>query len=76
MAKKRFTFADAKEQIKVLEAKLEAQAKDLKKKAANALLDTEDNIFTEKELKRVKQLEGWAYASVVIIIGLIAALLA
>ena len=76
MAKKRFTFADAKEKIKELEAKLEAQALELKDKAGDALLDTKDNVFTQKELKTIKRLEGWAYASVVIIIGLIVALIA
>ena len=66
MAKKRFTFADAKEKIKELEAQIEAQAKDLKRKAANAILDTEDNIFTEGELKRIKYLEAWAIAGPIV----------
>ena len=43
MAKKRFTFAMAKEKIKELEAQLEALNVDLS-----------DNIVTEKELKVLK----------------------
>ena len=50
-AKKRFTFADAKEKIKHLEDQLEK---------AIQIVDASDNIFTEKELRKIKYLEIWA----------------
>ena len=50
-AKKRFTFADAKEKIKHLEDQLEK---------AIQIVDASDNIFTEKELRKIKYLEVWA----------------
>lgn len=50
MAKKRFTFADAKEKIKQLEEALEA---------ANVKLD--DNVVTEKELKWLKIYKGISF---------------
>ena len=43
MAKKRFTFADAKERIKELEASLE-----------DALLNQDDNIYDKGEQKWIK----------------------
>ena len=43
MAKKRFTFADAKERIKELEASLE-----------DALLNQDDNIYDQGEQKWIK----------------------
>ena len=52
MTKKRFTFADAKQKIKDLEAKLEES----KTKAGNLILDTSDNVFTQKELKKISNL--------------------
>ena len=47
MAKKRFTFADAKEKIKELEAEL-AKAHEAAK------LDDSDNIYTSHEMKYIK----------------------
>jgi len=69
MTKKRFTFADAKQKIKDLEAKLEES----KTKAGNLILDTSDNVFTQKELKKIRFLEVWAILGPIvgIIIGLI-----
>ena len=56
MAQKRFTFADAKKRIK----DLEQQLVDSKEKAGNLILDTSDNVFTGKELKKIRFLELWA----------------
>jgi hypothetical protein len=63
---KRFTFSDAKAKIKELEEQL-------KKKAGDAILDTSDNVFSAKELKRIKFLETWAILGPIagILIGLI-----
>ncbi len=65
MAKK-FTFSDAKAKIKELEEQL-------KKKAGDAILDTSDNVFSAKELKKIKFLEAWAILGPIvgILIGLI-----
>ena len=69
MTKKRFTFADAKQKIKDLEAKLEES----KTKAGNLILDTSDNVFTQKELKKIRFLEVCAILGPIagIIIGLL-----
>ena len=82
MAKKRFTFADAKEKIKDLEQALLDEQKKVKEfidekaqEVGNAILDTQDNVFTAKELKKIKYLEAWAPISLVIIIILGAALI-
>ena len=56
MSQKKFTFADAKKRIKELENRVE----EAKKKAGNLILDTSDNIFTAKELKKIRLLERWA----------------
>jgi hypothetical protein len=63
---KRFTFSDAKAKIKELEEQL-------KKKAGDAILDTSDNVFSAKELKKIKFLEAWAILGPIvgILIGLI-----
>ena len=63
---KRFTFSDAKAKIKELEEQL-------KKKAGDAILDTSDNVFSAKELKRIKFLEAWSILGPIvgILIGLI-----
>lgn len=63
---KRFTFSDAKAKIKELEEQL-------KKKAGDAILDTSDNVFSAKELKRIRFLEAWAILGPIvgILIGLI-----
>ena len=65
----KFTFADAKKQIKQLEEEL----MEAKKKAGNLILDTSDNVFTGVELKRIKFLEVWAVLGPIagILIGLI-----
>ena len=69
MAKKRFTFADAKKKINDLENKL----LETKEKAGNLILDTSDNIFSKKELKKIRFLEVWAILGPIvgIIIGLL-----
>ncbi len=66
---KRFTFADAKQKIKDLEDQLDKT----KKKAGNLILDTSDNVFTQKELGRIRFLEIWSILGPIvgIIIGLI-----
>jgi|TARA_B100001093_G_C26744235_1_gene978092 hypothetical protein len=63
---KRFTFSDAKAKIKELEEQI-------KKKAGDAILDTSDNVFSAKELKRIKFLEAWAILGPIVgvLIGLI-----
>lgn len=40
--------------------KLEAELLKAKQKAADAILDTKDNVFTQKELKKIRFLEAWA----------------
>jgi len=66
---KRFTFADAKKKIQ----DLEDQLIETKKKAGNLILDTSDNVFTQKELGRIRYLEIWSILGPIvgIIIGLI-----
>ena len=66
---KRFTFSDAKAKIKELEGELSK----LKDKAGNGILDTSDNVFSAKELKKIKFLEAWAILGPIvgILIGLI-----
>jgi hypothetical protein len=39
--------------------KLENELLEAKKKAANLILNTQDNVFTQKELKKIKFLEVW-----------------
>ena len=65
----KFTFADAKKQIKQLEQELQ----EAKIKAGNVILDTSDNEFTNAELKKIRILELWAVLGPIagIIIGLI-----
>jgi len=65
----KFTFADAKKQIKQLEQELQ----DAKTKAGNVILDTTDNVFTNAELKKIRYLEAWAIIGPItgVIIGLI-----
>jgi hypothetical protein len=69
MSQKKFTFADAKKRIKELENRVE----EAKKKAGNLILDTSDNVFTAKELKKIRLLERWAIIGPIvgIIIGLL-----
>ena len=68
MAQK-FTFADAKKRIKELENHVEEAAT----KAGNIILDTSDNVFTSKELNKIKFLELWALLGPIIgiVIGVI-----
>lgn len=49
MAKKRFTFADAKARIKELEEQIEALN-----------LNTDDNVYTSEENSVIKFLKLWA----------------
>jgi GTPase involved in cell partitioning and DNA repair len=69
----KFTFADAKKQIKQLEQELQQKTDELKQKAGNVILDTSDNVFTGEELKKIRLLELWAILGPIagIIIGLI-----
>ena len=66
---KRFTFSDAKAKIKELEGELSK----LKDKAGDVILDTSDNVFSAKELKKIRFLEAWAILGPIvgILIGLI-----
>tara|TARA_B100000212_G_scaffold235857_1_gene179412 strand:+ start:930 stop:1139 length:210 start_codon:yes stop_codon:yes gene_type:complete len=66
---KRFTFADAKKRILDLEDEL---AK-VQQKAGDVILDTKDNVFTNKELKKIKFLELWSILGPIVglLIGLI-----
>ena len=61
MAKKRFTFADAKQRIKDLEEQIEALN-----------VDTSDNVYTTEENNVIKMYKLWALLGplVVGIIGL------
>ena len=65
----KFTFADAKKQIKQLEQELQ----EAKIKAGNVILDTSDNVFTNAELKKIRILELWAVLGPIvgIVVGLI-----
>ncbi len=58
-----------KEKVKNLEAELLKA----KQKAADVILDTKDNVFTQKELKKIRFLEMWAIAGPIVglFIGLI-----
>ncbi len=66
---KRFTFADAKKRILDLEDEL---AK-VQEKAGDVILDTKDNVFTNKELKKIRFLELWSILGPIVglLIGLI-----
>ena len=50
--------------------KLEKELLEAKQKAANLILDTQDNVFTQKELKKIKFLEIWAIAGPLVGIGI------
>ena len=66
---KRFTFSDAKAKILDLEDEL---AK-VQQKAGDVILDTKDNVFTNKELKKIRFLELWSILGPIVglLIGLI-----
>jgi len=55
-----------KEKVK----KLEAELLKAKQKAADVILDTEDNVFTQKELERIRFLEIWAIVGPLVGIGI------
>tara|TARA_B100000963_G_scaffold114224_1_gene99416 strand:- start:1464 stop:1652 length:189 start_codon:yes stop_codon:yes gene_type:complete len=55
-----------KEKVKKLESELD----EAKRKAANLILNTEDNVFTKDELKKIKFLEAWAFLGPCVGIGL------
>jgi len=55
-----------KEKVK----KLEAELLEYKQKAADVILDTKDNVFTQKELKKIKFLEGWSILGPAIGLGI------
>ena len=55
-----------KEKVK----KLEAELLEAKKKAADLILDTKDNAFTQKELEKIRFLEIWAIVGPIVGIGI------
>ena len=55
-----------KEKVKKLESELD----EAKRKAANLILNTEDNVITKDELKKIKLLEAWAFLGPCVGIGL------
>ncbi len=55
-----------KEKVK----KLEAELLEAKQKAADVILDTKDNVFTQKELERIRFLEVWAIVGPLVGIGI------
>ena len=55
-----------KEKVK----KLEAELLEAKQKAADVILDTKDNVFTQKELEKIRFLEAWAIAGPLVGIGI------
>lgn len=50
--------------------KLEAELLEAKQKAADVILDTKDNVFTQKELKKIKFLEGWSIVGPLVGLGI------
>ena len=50
--------------------KLEKELLEAKTKAANLILDTKDNVFTQKELERIRFLEIWAIVGPVVGFGI------
>ena len=55
-----------KEKVK----KLEAELLEAKQKAADVILDTKDNVFTQKELERIRFLEVWAIVGPIVGFGI------
>ena len=55
-----------KEKVK----KLEAELLEAKQKAADVILDTKDNVFTQKELEKIRFLEVWAIVGPIVGIGI------
>jgi len=50
--------------------KLEKELLEAKAKAANLILDTQDNVFTQKELERIRFLEVWAIVGPIVGFGI------
>jgi|TARA_B100001093_G_scaffold86494_1_gene78283 hypothetical protein len=50
--------------------KLEKELLEAKTKAANLILDTKDNVFTQKELERIRFLEIWAIVGPIVGFGI------
>lgn len=50
--------------------KLEKELLEAKSKAANLILDTKDNVFTQKELERIRFLEIWAIVGPIVGFGI------
>ncbi len=50
--------------------KLEAELLEAKQKAADVILDTKDNVFTQKELKKIRFLEGWSIVGPLVGLGI------
>jgi len=50
--------------------KLEKELLEAKAKAANLILDTQDNVFTQKELERIRFLEIWAIVGPIVGFGI------
>ena len=55
-----------KEKVK----KLDAELTEAKQKAADVILDTKDNVFTQKELKKIRFLEAWAIIGPIVGLGI------
>lgn len=55
-----------KEKVK----KLEAELLEAKQKAADVILDTKDNVFTQKELEKIRFLEIWAIVGPLVGVGI------
>ena len=49
---------------------LEKELLEAKAKAANLILDTKDNVFTQKELERIRFLEIWAIVGPIVGFGI------
>lgn len=50
--------------------KLEKELLEAKAKAANLILDTQDNVFTQKELEKIRFLEIWAIVGPIVGFGI------
>lgn len=50
--------------------KLEAELLKAKQKTADIILDTKDNVFTQKELERIRFLEIWAIVGPIVSFGI------
>ena len=50
--------------------KLEKELLEAKAKAANLILDTQDNVFTQKELEKIRFLQIWAIVGPIVGFGI------